>query len=135
MEALLFMPKGSTTIIKKVFADCKKAEDAEQIYEPSAGIKAGRGRKALITDDSDESILPNQVHVDVTLLIQHLKRGKGEKLKNGLASARRSAIRYYFDVIFGSPDEDEKDENGKPLWDSVCPRRPCPTSSSRACAA
>ena len=39
--------------------------------------------------------LPNQVHVDVTLLIQHLKRGKGEKLKNGLASARRSAIRYF----------------------------------------
>ena len=57
VEALLLMPKGSSTIIKKVFRDCKKAEEAEEVFEPSAGIKAGRGRNALITDDSDESIL------------------------------------------------------------------------------
>ena len=60
-------------------------------------------RKHLIID------LPNQVSVDVTLLIGHLKKQKGKKLKGGLASARRSAIRYYFDEIFGSPDEDAED--------------------------
>ncbi len=63
--------------------------------------------------------VPGQVHVDVTLLMHHLKRTKGEKLKDGLATARRHAIRYYFDVIFGSPDENAKDEDGDPLWDSV----------------
>jgi len=47
---LLGIPAGSRGSVVKAMRDIHEANEAGELYDPSKGIKAGRGRKALIED-------------------------------------------------------------------------------------
>lgn len=60
------------------------------------------------------------MHVDAHLLAE-LERKEGGRgpLTKGLSVARRCAIRYYFEYVFGAPAEDALDERDGRIWDGV----------------
>jgi hypothetical protein len=62
-----------------------------------------------------------RVCVDLHLLAQseRIAGSKGRSLTKGLSYARRCAIRYYFEYIFGAPAEDAVDEDGGSIWEAI----------------
>ena len=52
---LLDIPDGSRGSTVKAMRDIHTAHEAGELYDPSADIKAGRGRKALIEDETPQA--------------------------------------------------------------------------------
>ena len=52
---LLNIPDGSRKSVVKAMRDIHTAQKAGELYDPSADIKGGRGRKALIEDETPQA--------------------------------------------------------------------------------
>ena len=52
---LLNIPDGSRDSVVKAMRDIHTAHEAGELYDPSAGTKEGRGRKALIEDETPQA--------------------------------------------------------------------------------